>query len=247
MMNEKERIENLINFSKLFDLDKATNPSRFDTEKRKLLANLFEYYKKFVYPNKPTEKYHYELMLAADACVGAYKKEQGEFLHYLSIAFENERLKAKGKKAKDRVRRGGTIGNKWEKLIGKILKLAKSLGRDLEDAEFQMMAASKFELDLKHIQKAVRLNSEAVALSDRTTNSDGEELSLFDTISSKNSSAEDDIILNEKTEDKGRSSFFSFEEFNSRLSLVYVTRFSPCSCKSLFSFSNTVCSPPPIW
>ena len=76
-MRTKEEYENLINSSRLFDIDKDTNAVLYKTEWRRFTVLLVEYYSKFVLCRKSLDSYSMELMDTATECVKHYSVSKG--------------------------------------------------------------------------------------------------------------------------------------------------------------------------
>ena len=79
-MRTKEEYENLLNNSPLFDIDKERDFAKYDTERKKLLAVILDYYRFYIYEYKNLDGYGSSLMATADNCIKAYEKENGEIL-----------------------------------------------------------------------------------------------------------------------------------------------------------------------
>jgi len=96
-MRTKEELENLINGSSLFSINRAIDKELFIVEERKFLLDLVEL---MVLVRKDFADIGLEIILTAKACIKAYKQENGAFLNYFNHSLKTALIKEKVKEAK---------------------------------------------------------------------------------------------------------------------------------------------------
>lgn len=190
-MFTREEYENLINNSPLFEIDKESSPALYKTERYNFLTVLTDYYRLYVYPNKPLDSYSMTLMETAMECIKYYDKSKGEFLHLFNSSMKRDLHIAKAKEIIEEKRQGIRVSNEDDKLIRKIIALANSKGLDIYDITIQQKISKVLNLELSRLQELLRINDDAVAVSSTVTNDDGDEVELFDLQSSHEKNAED--------------------------------------------------------
>lgn len=190
-MFTREEYENLINNSPLFEIDKESSPALYKSERYNFLTVLTDYYRLYVYPNKPLDSYSMTLMETAMECIKYYDKDKGEFLHLFNSSMKRDLHIAKAKEIIEEKRQGIRVSNEDDKLIRKIIALANSKGLDIYDITIQQKISKVLNLELSRLQELLRINDDAVAVSSTVTNDDGDEVELFDLQSSHEKNAED--------------------------------------------------------
>jgi len=96
-MRTKEELENLINGSSMFSIDRAIDTELFIIEERKFLLDLVEL---MALIRKDFADIGSEIILTAKACIKAYKRENGAFLNYFNHALKTALIKEKTREAK---------------------------------------------------------------------------------------------------------------------------------------------------
>ena len=190
-MFTREEYENLINNSPLFENDKESSPALYKSERYNFLTLLTDYYRLYIYPNKPLDSYSMTLMETAMECIKYYDKEKGEFLHLFNSSMKRDLHIAKAKEIIEEKRQGIRVSNEDDKLIRKIIALANSKGLDICDLTVQQKISKALNLEFSRLQELLRINDDAVAVSSTVTNEDGDEVELFDLQSSHEKNAED--------------------------------------------------------
>ena len=190
-MFTREEYENLINNSPLFEIDKESSPALYKSERYNFLTLLTDYYRLFIYPNKPLDSYSMTLMETAMECIKYYDKDKGEFLHLFNSSMKRDLHIAKAKEIIEEKRQGIRVSNEDDKLIRKIFALANSKGLDIYDLTVQQKISKALNLEFSRLQELLRINDDAVAVSSTVTNDDGDEVELFDLQSSHEKNAED--------------------------------------------------------
>lgn len=190
----REELENLINDSPLFSIDKDSSPELYKTERYKFLTLLTDYYRFYIYPNKPLDSYSMTLMETAVECIKYYDKDKGEFLHLFNKAMKRELEIAKAKELIDERRQGIRISGDDDKLIRKIMAFVNSKGLDASCIDVQEKIAKVLGVNVQKVQELIRINDDAVAVSSTVKNDDGEEVDLFDLQISHEKSAEEKLV-----------------------------------------------------
>ena len=190
-MFTREEYENLINNSPLFEIDKESSPALYKSERYNFLTLLTDYYRLYIYPNKPLETYSMTLMETAMECIKYYDKDKGEFLHLFNSSMKRDLHIAKAKEIIEEKRQGIRVSSEDDKLIRKIIALANSKGLDIFDNFVQQKISKALNLELSRLQELLQINDDAVAVSSTVTNDDGDEVELFDLQSSHEKNAED--------------------------------------------------------
>ena len=135
-MLTKEKYEEIINNTILFDLDR--NDSKYNTEKNRLCNFIAEYYQFYIY-KKEFQSIGYEYMLTFNNCVDKYNKEEGDFLNYIGRALKNNVERSRAKEEIANSRGGISIPDNKQRLAHKILKFAQSHNMDINILENQQI------------------------------------------------------------------------------------------------------------
>lgn len=189
-MFTREEYENLINNSPLFEIDKESSPALYKSERYNFLTLLTDYYRLYIYQNKPLDSYSMTLMDTAMECIKYYNKDKGEFLHLFNSSMKRDLHIAKAKEIIEEKRQGIRVSNEDDKLIRNIIALANSKGLDVYDLTVQQKISKALNIELDSLQELLRINDDAVAVSSTVTNDDGDEVELFDLQSSHEKNAE---------------------------------------------------------
>ena len=193
-MYTREEYENLINNSPLFEIDKESSPMLYKTERYNLLTHLADYYRFFIYPNKPLDFYSMTLILTADECIRYYKRERGEFLHLFNSAMKRDLHIAKAKEIVEEERHGIKVSKEDDKLIRKVIAFANSKGLDICDPITQDKISKALNIDVVKMKDLVDTNNNAVAVSSTVINEDGDEIELFDQQTDLTSKVEEEVV-----------------------------------------------------
>ena len=225
-MFTREEYENLINNSPLFEIDKESSPALYKTERYNFLTVLTDYYRLYVYPNKPLDSYSMTLMETAIECIKYYNKSKGEFLHLFNSSMKRDLHIAKAKEIIEEKRQGIRVSSEDDKLIRKIIAFANSKSLDIYHVAVQEKISMALGIALSRLQELLRINDDAVAVSSTVTNEDGDEIELFDLQASHEKTAEDKtadesafISLVEKIDD----AFSSVQERQKKLLSMLLT------------------------
>ncbi|GHV17573.1 hypothetical protein AGMMS49938_18430 [Fibrobacterales bacterium] len=90
-LEKVEKLEQAINNSRLFCIDKENESEYYENEKAKLLKDVIDYCRYSNYWKKSFKEICGNIFDAFNNCLKSYKKEKGNlFLNYFSIALKNE-------------------------------------------------------------------------------------------------------------------------------------------------------------
>ena len=225
-MFTREEYENLINNSPLFEIDKESSPALYKTERYNFLTILTDYYRLYIYPNKPLDSYSMTLMETAIECIKYYNKSKGEFLHLFNSSMKRDLHIAKAKEIIEEKRQGIRVSSEDDKLIRKIIAFANSKGLDINDTTVQQKISKVLNIEFTRLQELLRINDDAIVVSSTITNENGDEIELFDLQASHEKTAEDKmadesafISLVEKIDD----AFSSVQERQKKLLSMLLT------------------------
>ena len=225
-MFTREEYENLINNSPLFEIDKESSPALYKTERYNFLTILTDYYRLYIYPNKPLDSYSMTLMETAIECIKYYNKSKGEFLHLFNSSMKRDLHIAKAKEIIEEKRQGIRVSSEDDKLIRKIIAFANSKGLDINDTTVQQKISKVLNIEFTRLQELLRINDDAVVVSSTITNENGDEIELFDLQANHEKTAEDKmadesafISLVEKIDD----AFSSVQERQKKLLSMLLT------------------------
>ena len=225
-MFTREEYENLINNYPLFEIDKESSPALYKTERYNFLTILTDYYRLYIYPNKPLDSYSMTLMETAIECIKYYNKSKGEFLHLFNSSMKRDLHIAKAKEIIEEKRQGIRVSSEDDKLIRKIIAFANSKGLDINDTTVQQKISKVLNIEFTRLQELLRINDDAIVVSSTITNENGDEIELFDLQASHEKTAEDKmadesafISLVEKIDD----AFSSVQERQKKLLSMLLT------------------------
>lgn len=200
-MRTKEELENLINLSPLFAINRIIDAELFAATERRFLTDLAELLSLI---RKDFTEIGYEVIQTARACIKAYKIENGAFLNYFNTALKRTLATARAKEMADNARGGLTIDEKTERTIRQILKLARVRGESVDKEAFQKKVAEALALSLEAVRKAIAINDGTRVISGNSIvkNKDGEETELFNFIEAKETNVEQSLIEDEIVKEK---------------------------------------------
>lgn len=203
-MYTREEYENLINNSPLFEIDEESAPMLYKAERYNFLTHLTDYYRFYIYPNKPLDFYSMTLILTANECIKYYNRGKGQFLHLFNTAMKRELHIAKAIEIIEEKRQGIKISKEDDKLIRKVIMFAKSKNLDIYDSATQEKISDALNIDIAKLKEIIIINDHAVGVPSTITNEDGDEIELFDLQPSKEKNAEEKIIERDSLNDRLR-------------------------------------------
>lgn len=203
-MYTREEYENLINNSPLFEIDEESAPMLYKAERYNFLTHLTDYYRFYIYPNKPLDFYSMTLILTANECIKYYNRGKGQFLHLFNTAMKRELHIAKAIEIIEEKRQGIKISKEDDKLIRKVVMFAKSKNLDIYDSATQEKISDALNIDIAKLKEIIIINDNAVGVPSTIINEDGDEIELFDLQPSKEKNAEEKIIERDSLNDRLR-------------------------------------------
>ncbi len=180
MYENKENYEAKIKASPLFSLEKGT--AAYNTELHKMQEYVYCYLMR-VNESKYGE-FALEIFNTLNSCIKNYKNDGTEFLNYFNAAWAKEYRRAYAKQNAEVVRGGIHITEDDDRNIRKILKFAEQKHITEYTESFIKLAAMMLDMDEAKVRNYIEMNSETAVVSEYTTNDDGEEVSVFDTVAS---------------------------------------------------------------
>lgn len=226
-MFTREEYENLINNSPLFEIDKESSPALYKSERYNFLTLLTEYYSGYIYQKKELEEYSMTLVETAIECIKYYDRSKGEFLHLFNSLMKRNLRIANAKELLEERRRGIKVADENDKLIRKLVAFADSKNLDIYDTKVQEKIANGFGIELDKLQELLRINHDAVAVSNTVTNYyNDDEIELLDMQVGREKTAED-MFIDESAfislVDKIDSVFATVQERQKRLLSMLLT------------------------
>ena len=201
-MYTREEYENLINNSPLFEIDEASAPMLYQAERYNFLTHLTDYYRFYIYSNKPLDFYSMTLIITANECIKYYNRGKGQFLHLFNTAMKRELHIAKAIEIIEEKRQGIKISKEDDKLIRKVIMFAKSKNLDIYDSATQEKISNALNIDIAKLKEIIIINDNAVGVPSTIINEDGDEIELFDLQPSKEKNAEEKIVERDSLNDR---------------------------------------------
>jgi DNA-directed RNA polymerase specialized sigma subunit len=180
MTRSIKELENLINTSTLFSIDKLSNPEQYISNERNFLSNLAELMQK---TRKDFSNIGLEIISTAKACLKAYNKENGLFLNYFNSALALKVRKEKIKQMRENRSGGIKFSTNHTDLIRKIMKLKKFHGIDNFSEDFIALLSQQLNISQQDIKDAIEKEINTIAISEIINDSDGEETNMFNYLS----------------------------------------------------------------
>lgn len=178
-MQEREKYEQLILASPLFSLDRERETIIFKRESQKMVRYLYQY---LLACNADRYiDYGVEIAETAMRCIQNYQTEAGDFLHYFNSAFKKEFTRASAKRSMDEIRGGVHLPEEDRRDISRIVKYLRSHHVETPSEQEICWIAEALQLSVARVQELIRINEDAVTVSDRTE-VDGETVSILELI-----------------------------------------------------------------
>jgi DNA-binding Lrp family transcriptional regulator len=195
-MRKREDLEEAINGSKIFSIDRIIDGELFVTEERRFFADLAEL---MSIVRKDFGKIGYEIFYTAKDCIKAYKPNFGYFLNYFNAALKKSLFTQKAKEIMSEKHGGLTLDRKTDRVIRRIVKYKTVCGTNINDNKSINKAAEALNISPEKVVEAVAINRDIMVKSGNTliTNKDGDADELFDFIASKTATP-DEAATNEE-------------------------------------------------
>lgn len=200
-MRTREELENLINGSPLFLIDRIKDAELFVSEKRKFLSDLADLMQLI---RKDFAEIGFEIIQTAKACIKAYKPDCGAFLNYFNTALTRTIRTVKAKETADSIRGGMTLDEKTEQTICQIFRYANARGDNIHDSDLQKKIAVALDKPIEVIVEAISINDGMTVRSgnELVRGKDGFESEVFDFVAADNISVEETLVANEIVREK---------------------------------------------
>lgn len=186
--NLKE-LENLINNSPIFVIDRAENEILYD----KILYNNFlinlKDYCEAVYSKAKFEKYNgMDFWETVEACLANFKPDEGNFLNYFNRAFSTRMKSEEKNEMIDSYRHGIKVNKRIEQIIVILDKYLDAHNWDedidLGDRESRVKISKALNIPIKLIEEAICTKSDTAVIGSYFFDSEGEGVNPFDFIPS---------------------------------------------------------------
>ncbi|GHT94679.1 hypothetical protein FACS1894141_1810 [Spirochaetia bacterium] len=194
MKRSKEEYENLLNNSPLFTIEKDKEGELYAAGERRFLTDLAEYLSLYTFTQDTFAEIGLEIIETAKACIKAFDRSQGQFLHYFNYALSNRRRVSAGKKAAQERQHGLKVGD--SALIRKVHGFAHLKGFCLSDTQaIRHLCSDTANLEViaqlccvpaEDVVRTIRTIYETSVLGEFTVNDDDEEISVFDSFGLRN-------------------------------------------------------------
>lgn len=181
-MTNKEKYEQLILSSPLFSLDRERECVAYKREALKMIEYLYLYLLEI--NEERYIDYGLEITETANRCISNFDASSGNFLNYFNSAMAKEYRRASAKRQIEESRRGIHIADDDDRNIRKIVRFMDSRGILNPTKEQIYLISEALNLSANNVREYILMNNNSKALSDVIINDDGEESSLFDTVTS---------------------------------------------------------------
>lgn len=198
---DKQRLEERIQATatEIFSLEETARLDRseeFKSLKTKLAADIWEWCSA-VFGRKRTGNAGVEIMECVNRSFSSFKGEAAGYMNYIAAALKKEIRRATGKVACVE-RCPISLPDKKQRKIKQFLRSAEQYGKDITNADVQKLIAKKFDCTVEKISALAQYYVQSFVRNDTIPSDDGEERSLLDTVSAKDATPEETVIL--KTE-----------------------------------------------
>lgn len=181
----KDELEKQINNADVFDIDPKRDAVLYRTARTALFSLVASYYRDYIYPNRPQEEYSLTLIETAAECIKYYNREKGDFLHLLNHNMRRNMRIERAKQMQEERRQGIRLAQADMLTIQKIIALVNSKNLDINDYDVQVKIAKFLNISLERVIELIAMNENAVAMGEYTTTEEGESISIFETIKSR--------------------------------------------------------------
>jgi hypothetical protein len=179
MTYEKDKYEKLIYASPLFELDKQKQGSAYRKESLKMIEYLYCYL--LALNAEKNEPYGCEIVDVATRCINGYDRSR-DFLHYFNAAWKKEYAHICGDQIIENKFQGMKLSEQEKREVKKYMRLISRCNPNITDDQKYEKIAELMELPTEKI-KAIAQASETKVVGEFVSNSDGEEVGIFDQVS----------------------------------------------------------------
>ncbi len=209
MTNEKltrKELEDAINNSEFFTLNKEDNPDVYETEHRKLMVNIYTYAYN-VFPITRNNEFNLEIMETIDSTLSGYKKELGVFINYFNSSLKKSIQKRNREMNFENFHVGLSVGENDIATVAKIARYAISEGIDLTDKILIAKIIKTLGLNITP-EYFLELNAAVVSGDGTIEDENGNSVSLIDRTADKTPDPGKQIV----TEANRRKFLIAFEK-----------------------------------
>lgn len=181
MTNEKltrKELEDAINNSEFFTLNKEDNPDVYETEHRKLIEIIYTYVFN-VFPITKNNEFNFEIMETMRKAFKNYNKSYGCFINYFNHLMKLTLKITRRKRELDDRCGGMTISKGKRATVAKIFKFAEVNNFDITDEKFLIKVIKLLHLKISPAE-VLALNNARVISETSEVGEDGEGYSVYD-------------------------------------------------------------------
>ncbi len=179
MAYDKEKYEELIKASPLFDIDRDSQSTIYRKESMKMVEYLYCYL--LAINENKYEPYGCEIVDVATRCINGFDKI-GDFLHYFNVAWKNEYSHICGNEAIDNKFHGMKLSEQERRDVKKYMRLVNRCNPEWSTLQKYMKVAELMEMSVDAI-KAIATTSDTKVVGEYTKNDEGDEVGAFDLLS----------------------------------------------------------------
>jgi len=179
MAYDKKKYEELINASKLFEIDKESQSAVYRKESLKMVEYLYCYL--LAVNESKYEQYGCEIVDVATRCINGFDGSS-DFLHYFNAAWKNEYSHICGNEIIDGKFKGLKLSEQERRDVKKYMRLIGRCNPELTNQKKYEKIAELMDISVETVI-AIANTSETVVVGEYTSNADGEEVGAFDLLS----------------------------------------------------------------
>ena len=167
MVDDILEIKEKINHSVIFSIDRAREPSFYQSELFDLVENLYQYVTHLSLKYKDAGL---EVVETAHACLRSYRIENGPFLNYYMVAFKRRYTIESAKEQMEQLRGGIVLTQQEQQKIIRIFALARSHQSDMVSDKFTEKAALLLGESVGEVRRLLQIHSSAMTAQYKRSN-----------------------------------------------------------------------------
>ena len=167
MVDDILEIKEKINHSVIFSIDRAREPSFYQSELFDLVENLYQYVTHLSLKYKDAGL---EVVETAHACLRSYRIENGSFLNYYMVAFKRRYTIESAKEQMEQLRGGIVLPQQEQQKISRIFALARSHQSDMVSDKFTEKAALLLGESVGEVRRLLQIHSSAMTAQYKRSN-----------------------------------------------------------------------------
>jgi len=176
--SDKEYYERLIDESLLFDINKDSEPSKYQRESYRMVDYLYRYLmaiNAFRY-----EKYGLEIVETAGVCIKNYDKSKGRFLNYFNFVWHQTYLSAASNELIDDNYKGMKISDRQRRAYKKYKDYCNKMGIQATPEEKDALAADSLGMTIDEIRSLKAIDeSKAISIDSQYETDDSDIAAQF--------------------------------------------------------------------